>query len=64
MLVTHNLAQGLEIADRAAIQVRGRFAWQGPTSEVRAHEFEVFYQETVERVEGGREAAAVERRRA
>ena len=58
VLVTHNLTQGLELADRAAIQVRGRFAWEGRTSSVRAHEFEVFYQETVDRVEGGLSGAA------
>jgi heme exporter protein A len=57
VLVTHNLTQGLEIADRAAIQVRGRFAWEGRTSDVRVHDFEVFYQETVDRVEGGLAAA-------
>ena len=53
VLVTHNLTQGLELADRAVIQVRGRFAWEGRSRDVRAHEFEVFYQETVDRVEGG-----------
>jgi heme exporter protein A len=61
VLVTHNLSQGLEIADRAAIQVRGRFAWEGRTSDVRVHEFEVFYQETVDRVEGGLAAAPARR---
>lgn len=53
VLVTHNLTQGLELADRAAIQVRGRFAWEGRTAELSAHHFEVFYQETVDGVEGG-----------
>jgi heme exporter protein A len=53
VLVTHNLTQGLELADRAAIQVRGRFAWEGPADTVPARDFEVFYQETVERVETG-----------
>lgn len=53
VLVTHNLTQGLELADRAAIQVRGRFAWEGRAADVRLHEFEVFYQEIVDRVEGG-----------
>jgi heme exporter protein A len=61
VLVTHNLTQGLEIADRAAIQVRGRFAWEGRTSDVRVHEFEVFYQETVGRVEGGLATAPARR---
>ena len=63
VLVTHNLTQGLEIADRAAIQVRGRFAWEGRTDELRVQEFEVFYQETVDRVEGGL-GAGPERKRA
>ena len=53
VLVTHNLTQGLELADRAAIQVRGRFAWSGATREIVARDFEVFYQEVVDRVEGG-----------
>jgi ABC-type multidrug transport system ATPase subunit len=63
VLVTHNITQGLEIADRAAIQVRGRFAWEGSTTDVRPHEFEVFYQDTVDRVEGGL-APAPDRKRA
>ena len=52
ILVTHNLTQGLELADRAAIQVRGRFAWQGQSTDVEARDFERFYRETVDRVEG------------
>ena len=52
ILVTHNLTQGLELADRVAIQVRGRFAWEGRSTDVRARDFEVFYRETVDRVEG------------
>ena len=54
ILVTHNLTQGLELADRVAIQVRGRFAWEGRSTDVRARDFEVFYRETVDRVEGRR----------
>jgi heme exporter protein A len=57
VLVTHNLTQGLELADRAAIQVRGRFAWEGAADAVPTRDFEVFYQETVERVESGRAAS-------
>jgi hypothetical protein len=53
VLVTHNLTQGLELADRAAIQVRGRFAWQDAADAIPIRDFEVFYQETVERVEAG-----------
>lgn len=52
ILVTHNLTQGLELADRVAIQVRGRFAWEGRSTDVHAHDFEVFYRETVDRGEG------------
>ncbi len=53
VLVTHNLAQGLELADRAAIQVRGRFAWEGAAGAMPLRDFDAFYQETVERVETG-----------
>jgi heme exporter protein A len=53
VLVTHNLTQGLELADRAAIQVRGRFAWEGAADAVHPRDFDVFYQETVERIESG-----------
>ena len=60
VLVTHNLTQGLELADRAAVQVRGRFAWEGPADAVPALDFESFYRETVERIEaaGAFEASA------
>ena len=54
ILVTHSLTQGLELADRVAIQVRGRFAWEGRSTDVRDRDFEVFYRETVDRVEGRR----------
>src|SRR5690606_29352828 len=47
VLVTHNITQGLELADRAAIQVRGRFAWEGAAQPAAAREFEAFYQDTV-----------------
>ena len=53
VLVTHNLAQGLELADRAVIQVRGRFAWEGAAGAMPLRDFDAFYQETVERVETG-----------
>lgn len=51
VLVTHNLTQGLELSDRAAIQVRGRFAWEGMTRTVSARDFETLYQDTVERAD-------------
>ena len=52
ILVTHNLTQGLELADRVAIQARGRFAWEGRSTDVQARDFEGFYRETVDRIEG------------
>ena len=52
VMVTHNLTQGLELATRLAIQVRGRFAWEGPRAEVDADGFERFYHGVVE--DGGR----------
>lgn len=48
VMVTHNLTQGLELADRVAIQVRGRFAWDGERASVDAHGFERFYHQVVE----------------
>lgn len=48
VMVTHNLHQGLELSTRIAIQVRGRFAWEGARSEVEPAEFEHFYHGVVE----------------
>lgn len=48
LMVTHNLSEGLKLATRVAIQVRGRFAWEGPRSELDAEHFEHFYHEVVE----------------
>lgn len=48
VMVTHNLTQGLELANRIAIQVRGRFAWEGGRDEVDADAFEHFYHRVVE----------------
>ncbi len=48
VLVTHNLGQGLELADRVAIQVGGRLVYHGTRTEVGADGFEHFYRETVE----------------
>ena len=39
------------MADSAAIQVRGRFAWEGSAKAMTPRDFEVFYQETVDRIE-------------
>ena len=52
VMVTHNLTQGLEMANRIAIQVRGRFSWEGARSEVEPDAFEHFYHQVVEA--GGR----------
>ncbi len=51
ILVTHNISQGLELADRVAIQARGRFVFLGNRSELNAGTFEQFYREKVEKVE-------------
>ena len=48
VMVTHNLTQGLELANRVAIQVRGRFAWEGSRAEVAPDSFERFYHHVVE----------------
>lgn len=48
VMVTHNLTQGLELANRIAIQVRGRFAWEGRRGEVDADAFEHLYHLVVE----------------
>lgn len=48
VMVTHNLTQGLELATRVAIQVRGRFAWEGRREDVEVGGFEAHYHEVVE----------------
>ncbi|GMV04808.1 MAG: hypothetical protein AMXMBFR53_10880 [Gemmatimonadota bacterium] len=48
VMVTHNLTQGLELANRVAIQVRGRFAWEGTRDEIDPDAFEHFYHRVVE----------------
>ena len=50
ILVTHNISQGLELADRVAIQVRGRFVFHDDSSAVDSGTFERFYRERVEEV--------------
>jgi heme exporter protein A len=47
VMVTHDLTAGLELADRVAIQVRGRFAFLERRAAV-ARGFEAFYREVVE----------------
>jgi heme exporter protein A len=51
ILVTHNISEGLELADRVAIQARGRFIFLGDRREVDAETFEQVYRERVEGVE-------------
>ncbi len=53
VMVTHNLTQGLELATRVAIQVRGRFAWEGSSGDMDATAFEHFYHGVVDRAGGG-----------
>jgi len=48
VLVTHNLGQGLEIADRVAIQFRGRFVADEDRGSWDAVGFESFYRATLE----------------
>lgn len=48
VMVTHNLLQGLELATRAAIQVAGRFAWEGSGSDLDSSGFERLYHDVVE----------------
>ena len=48
ILVTHNISQGLELADRVAIQVRGRFVYLEDRSEIDVSVFERSYREKVE----------------
>jgi heme exporter protein A len=48
IMVTHNLAEGLELADRVAIQVRGRFVHDGPAQPARDRDFARFYVSAVE----------------
>ena len=50
ILVTHNISQGLELADRVAIQVRGRFVFLDERCGIDAGSFEQFYRERVEEV--------------
>ncbi len=49
VLVTHNLSEGLALADRLAIQHRGRFVFEGSKEEIPVGEEERFYRETLER---------------
>ena len=48
VMVTHNLKEGLELATRVAIQVSGRFAWEGVADAVDREDFERHYHQVVE----------------
>jgi heme exporter protein A len=48
VLVTHNLSQGLELADQVAILARGRRVFLERRSEIDASTFERAYRERVE----------------
>jgi heme exporter protein A len=48
VMVTHNLHEGLELATRVAVQVAGRFAWEGARADLDRHDFEHFYHRVVE----------------
>jgi len=48
VLVTHNLTQGLELADRVGVLVRGRLAYLGERDGADSVEFEARYREIVE----------------
>ena len=48
VMVTHNLSEGMELATRVAIQVSGRFAWEGRRSDVDHQDFERHYHNVVE----------------
>ena len=53
VLVTHQLLEGLSLADRVAIQARGRFAFLGARGELPQGEEERFYRERVALAEDG-----------
>ena len=56
VLVTHNLSQGLELADRVAVQVGGRWVSDEPRSAIDPAAFERVYTDRVAAAVGGRAA--------
>ena len=48
VMVTHNLREGLAMATRLAVQVSGRFAWEGPNEGLDREDFERHYHDVVE----------------
>ena len=53
VLVTHNLTEGLELADRVAIQVRGRWVVDLPASDFEAGSIHDRYRAAVDNAGGG-----------
>jgi heme exporter protein A len=53
LLVTHNLTEGLALSDRIAIQVRGRWVAQAPSSDFDAVTIHDRYRRAVEGAEAG-----------
>jgi len=51
VLVTHNLGQGLELADRVFVQVRGRIVFDRSRADIEPASFEHTYREIVERAQ-------------
>lgn len=49
LMITHNLAEGLELSTRVLIQHKGRLAFQSAREEIDRVEFEGLYFQTVER---------------
>jgi heme exporter protein A len=47
LLVTHNISQGLELADRVVVQVAGRWVSDERRTEIEAGEFEEVYSQRV-----------------
>jgi heme exporter protein A len=48
VLVTHQIAEGIRLSDRVAIQARGRFVFLGPTGAFPVGGEEAFYRDAVE----------------
>jgi heme exporter protein A len=48
IMVTHNLTEGLALATRVAIQVRGRIAWESGAHDIDRSGFERLYHDVVE----------------
>ncbi len=53
VLVTHNLTEGLQLADRVAIQVRGRWVVDRPASDFEPERMHEAYRAAVEAETGG-----------